>query len=219
MLNDSPSSETVLFSITAMLFSIVAISSAYMRLSKTTISNDSKLEELNISRGVISIALLAEESSSIRLGMPPITTISFFTGTRLDLQKEFLVRRLVDIVKLNPWLGGRLVKVNHRLHLNYNQPCSNMSEESAAAAIETGPSPLLRFAKLPGISEDMKYEDLVSAVAPFAVSRTADVIGQDRALFTVTAVETSAETFAIIFSICHTIADGHTFYSLYGMLR
>lgn len=147
----------------------------------------------------ISVPLLDVEASYISL--EAISTITFFRG---DCNLQQLRGRVRKILILNPWLQGRLIRHNEKIHLLYsNEP---IYDNFFVVRQENW------------FNLEMPYNNIVSITSALVVKPGNLCVGTLEPLFKVTAVCTGEKTFALIVSLSHVIADGHTFYKLYGML-
>jgi hypothetical protein len=146
------------------------------------------------------LELLQFETSRLFLMLSSVNAINFYEGI---VPLEYLNNRMKMIVKANPWLNTRLVKVDKRIKLRY-------------APKDTGID--IKIIKNPGLYEDMKYSDIVRAVGNLLVKNGNNLLNSDEPLFRVIVlIEENANKSAIILSLSHFIADGYTFYSIYKM--
>jgi hypothetical protein len=100
-------------------------------------------------------------------------------------------------VKENPWLTGRLSKDQQGTKLSWFK-------------LPLDPYSYITKGKL-----DCSVADLSAIAAPYkhfvkAVGTGSECIGNDKPLFNVTLLELNDCVFALIVSLCHTIADGCT---------
>ena len=58
--------------------------------------------------------LLDLESTYLMQMVPGVSTITFYEGKGAE-QMKYFEDRLIEIVRLNPWLEGRIVKVGDRV--------------------------------------------------------------------------------------------------------
>ena len=130
---------------------------------------------------------------------PPISTVTFFEGS---LSRERLTERVQKVLSANPWLGGRLTGEPGKLRLA-------IPEEAAIGDH-------LFFTRNEKLRPDQPLATLDTLAEPMLVP-----IGDASLavpLFVVTAVEAASARFALVISMSHVIADGHTYYSIYGQL-
>ena len=64
----------------------------------------------------------------------------------------------------------------------------------------------------------MDYEKLTSKIQHLNIKNGNDCLNKEELLFRVSLIDTGKNTFAIILSISHILADGFTFYTIYKML-
>ena len=165
-----------------------------------------------------SVELSEPESSMVMTLVPSISSVTFYEGPA-EAAERHLRKRVGEIVALNPWLLGRLVRRGaSRVHLFFDP-----AGRSTNAVFSTATSSL-------ALSPTLPYESLVSAFQPYCVPAGKACIdapeGQAPLLLRVTLVREAEATrdslqqerFAVCVSLCHVVADGHTFYALYGML-
>lgn len=141
-------------------------------------------------------------------------TVTYYDGDALRTSWS-LKERVKEIVKANPWLGGRLVKENGGVVVKYSD--DNPHPECFA-----------RVKACPELWSGNTYEEKINnnkntaeALLGMPGVCVAQVGSSDCPLFKVALVtETEACTskFAIVYFAHHWIADGHTFYTLYKML-
>ena len=164
------------------------------------------------------LALLPQEKTR-HLKTPSISTVTFYEG---KFPIDQLRNRLREIVTANPYLLGKLVRVTpadvkastpeHNLcegvTLIYPRECKNICE-----------SDYFRVVTDVDIQASTPYEDLVRRVKPFNVPLGKNAIDRDVPLYQVTLFEIEKDKrYCMMVSLCHTIADGFTFYKLYAML-
>ncbi|CAK4628202.1 hypothetical protein LEN26_011837 [Aphanomyces euteiches] len=72
--------------------------------------------------------------------------------------------------------------------------------------------------ELPQLSPDLSYDALVSMCAPLEVQSGLSVLNTDLPLIRILWIKISDTCGALFFSLSHGLADGDTYYRLYGML-
>ena len=151
------------------------------------------------------------------LGMleTPISTISFFSGNYKEIAPR-LKQRVEEILRLNPWLGGWIAKIegDHQFRLFYD-PSGETRAPGAFTMFEPGEVPLS------GASTPYSQYEVILEEADLKVKRNKEQFGRNSALWRVNVVpdmDAPGEGFALIVSMSHLVGDGHTFYKLYGML-
>jgi hypothetical protein len=150
--------------------------------------------------------LMPFESTDLILSVPAITTVTFFKRTAAENPYNFIKERVVKLVRKNPWLSGTLSRPQGRVALSYPEDESNLRVSFA-------------LHEDPCVRSDVPYSVLFQSVAKFSVETGAKCLATKSPLFKVTVIESSPSEFAVVFSISHVIADGYTFYCLYGMLN
>ena len=157
------------------------------------------------------VQLLKFESHWMMQYQWPITTVQFYRGDA-TAAATFLRQRLVEVAKLNPWIGGRLVKVKKpdgiNLHFSKESPpIDDMFEVSDEVQIHA----------------DMPYSQLAEKLAQSkgcVVPNGNGLIksGKPICKLTVLSSTQASDSFAVIFSMSHSVGDGHTYYTILNML-
>jgi hypothetical protein len=158
--------------------------------------------------GHTSVPLLDNESSHFMADIPATTAVTVFEG-QVGISTDILCDRLAAIMRANPWLAGRLQQGENGLDLVYPTVC----DESIASQY------LHRLnAKL---SHEMDFMEVAKALhdAGAYVKVGKECAGQDEPLFKLSLAEFKSKGhFALIMSLSHVIADGHTFYTIHNAL-
>lgn len=143
-------------------------------------------------------------SSDLRFLKFTVSTVTFFNGT---IPQSYLSERTKLIVRANPWLAGYLKRTKEGICLCY----SSAYNENEKTLFLTATDTLLH--------ESMDYEELCRRLGGSLVKAGRSCLGRRKEpLFLVSAIAISSSKFAVVVSISHTIADGHTFYRLQAML-
>lgn len=156
--------------------------------------------------------LLALESGLVMRLLQAITTVTFFSGD-VAAAETYLRCRTRDIIALNPWLLGRLVRgwSGGRLQLIYPE---KLVEDSHTQFLQTHDEP--------GLTHSLPYEQYWPRLSRYCVREGYKCVGQPAAsapLFRITLLRTGhASSFALVVSLSHVIGGGQDFYSLYRML-
>jgi len=149
---------------------------------------------------------------------PSISTLTFFRGDAARAS-AFLRARLGEVLQANPWLTGALAKRSGQLELCYPL-------EPAAGQLERLFNPTQRAGKpgkVPVVDSTMSYMALCEAVGGSAaeILKGSSCINKPEPLLALTEVPDNkrpSDTFAVVFSVSHVIADGFTYYKLLAML-
>jgi hypothetical protein len=150
--------------------------------------------------------LLHEFETSWLMAMTPsISSVTFYAGTP---PLSYLQQRLTDIISSNPWLSGTLKKVSS----TSPQLLQYLATPSGAITSHFQTVNNSKF------SHNLSYEKIVGNSLPYLVPEGSQCLNSSKKLFLMTVVIINDHHYAIIFSLSHVIADGHTFYSLYRML-
>jgi len=157
------------------------------------------------------IALLDFESSGLLASLESITTATFFTGD-LALAVSLVRTRLELLLKANPWAAGRVVTDQKGGGLHLVHP-SAPTEQIMEAILQVSPSDL-------NIHAGMPYEEIMRRVSESTaqLKRGHEYINKPDPVLRVTLTSDASGGFALIVSLSHTVADGHTYYSLLSML-
>jgi hypothetical protein len=146
------------------------------------------------------VNLLRFERAQLRA--PTNTWVTFYEGTA---PLDYIKGRVADICKENPWLQGKLSSHRGRLALRYQKRSSD-------------PARSVRMVRIPEMSCDMSCARLAAVLRDSVIERGSLCVNTDAELFRVTVVDISDSHFALVMSMSHVYADGHTFYEIYKML-
>lgn len=171
-----------------------------------------KLELKEIPAGYESVDLFEYESSkqmALELG---VTTITFLKTSNQKQAIAALKSRLFQILKANPWLVGRLIKIKNqkRLKLIYSP---EITKEHLTEIFHENESI--------AISEKTPYPELYKKIINNKVARIPmglNLINKDRPSLSLTVSRTNDNNFALIYSLGHIISDGETYYNVLNML-
>jgi len=159
------------------------------------------------------VPLTAFESSAQLTSSTSVGTVTYYDGDAYAA-KAFLKARVAAIVEANPWLGGLLRRKDGRGKLVFEP---------------SNPHPLcFKEGTVPGLWANSRHIDRLQAchsdLSPFVVQKgymlyasTASPLFQV-SLLTATPLVRLPTSFAVVVTVTHIIADGHTFYTLYRML-
>jgi hypothetical protein len=136
---------------------------------------------------------------------PSISSITFYAGVP---PISYLQQRLIDIITINPWLSGTLKKISSISPqiLQYDPKPSNIIHSH------------LQIINNSKFCQNFCYENLIKNTLPYLIPEGSQCLNSSKKLLLMTIVIIDCERYAIIFSLSHVIADGHTFYSIYKML-
>eukprot|EP00179_Madagascaria_erythrocladioides_P006237 CAMPEP_0198323404 /NCGR_PEP_ID=MMETSP1450-20131203/11656_1 /TAXON_ID=753684 ORGANISM="Madagascaria erythrocladiodes, Strain CCMP3234" /NCGR_SAMPLE_ID=MMETSP1450 /ASSEMBLY_ACC=CAM_ASM_001115 /LENGTH=398 /DNA_ID=CAMNT_0044027101 /DNA_START=133 /DNA_END=1329 /DNA_ORIENTATION=+ len=151
------------------------------------------------------LTLTETEESLVFRYLECVGTLTTYQGRP---PSDFLRQRVRDIVKLNPWLAGRLV-AKKKLVLTYSDqpgPDDRIFTVAEDACLDVGAS----------------FEQANAAVSSYLVKRGNYCVGTDEPLFKVVLIPnipgSPTQQFGIVVSMNHIIGDGHTYYRIFGML-
>lgn len=173
---------------------------------------------------IVSTKLLSVESTAVMLTIPSISTITFYqaeSATDIAEVVEYLKSRMTEMVEKNPWLEGWIIKhpLKDQVYLQHHKFSGKLKQST------------FRCIEMDSIDERMEYALMASKIGHLTVKDGNTVLSANRrkqnhnqdnideSLFRVTLIKNPHNNkFAILFSVSHIIADGHTFYTLYEML-
>lgn len=175
--------------------SIVGTIALYSYFSRTEVDSN-KFETIEL--------LMGERDGLIHA--PSVNTITFYHG-KLDV--DMVKEKTIQIIRSNMWLCSRLVTSKSRgLVAIYPKEIPDDLSQG-----------YFSFVKDSSISANDDYEKLSSLAEKYTIKKGSSCIDKDERLFSVTVLEIIPnQSYALIVSLSHTIGDGFTFYSLYGML-
>jgi hypothetical protein len=176
------------------------------------LTNNSTIKQNNSEGLQKSIQLLEIESSKAVTSDSGITTVSFFTTTDFSEVKKQLKHNIIQVLKANPWLVGRLIKIKDQplLQLQYTD---NISE----AQVDEIFNDELQIA----IKLEMPFPEICKQIIKnksAMISSGLSLINKDKSLIRLSVSHISDNQYALIYSLSHTIADGSTFYRTQNML-
>lgn len=151
-----------------------------------------------------------------------ISTLTFYDGVP---PLAYLQDKLNEIVRLNPWLDGRVVRVADsagKKVVKVRYPKVSAKYDSAVLTSTSG----IGGAKLTVISseqitltaEDYRRHTYFSAFQKYCIKKGTVSLDKDEPVFQVVVLKITEGKFALFCSLSHLLADGHTYYKLYGML-
>lgn len=165
--------------------------------------------------------LFRREISDSFMDADSISTVTAYDG---PAPIEFIRDRVFEVLNLNPWLNGRLVRTKGTVVLRYVTPVPVVSECFRVVKNTDRPSSghsgkLSARGRRKTISDVYNVPDV--ECEQYLVKKGKDCVGKEEALFRVTILNSSANSrggFSLVVSMSHIIGDGHTFYSIYKML-
>ena len=171
----------------------------------------------------VDVPLLKDEASSMGLMMAPgIATITFYKGD-VRAAEPAMQAQLAKVVAANPWLAGKLVKskahgvvIRHpvepseadlgRLFFASSSPAGGAADKKKAFKLAPG-TPYMK------LCADLYKSSVI-------VGSGAAIVGKEKYVSSLTLAESSeAGSFALVFSLSHSVGDGRTYYEVLSMLR
>lgn len=138
-------------------------------------------------------------------GNPAVSTTTFFRGTA---PVKALQKRIEAVIKANPWLAGE-----------YRKDPETGDFPSLWVPQDFDASHYFEIINDADVKFGISYSKLEKRLKPLLVNRGKP--GRAKApapLFKVIVIQGRDDNFSITVSLCHTLADGHTFYNIYSML-
>ena len=167
--------------------------------------------------GATVLELLPGETSSVMMGMAPaIATCTFLVGDHREAA-ERLRARVREILLLNPWLGGRLdqVRGERRPVLVYGSAPAHDDPALGGVFVHAVPGKVK-------LSDATPYREVEPALRSMLVKTGSACLGRaDEPIFRVAVIPDAASPgarWALVVSLSHVVADGHTFYQVHNML-
>jgi len=148
---------------------------------------------------------LLPHESAMFIYLPSVSSITFFTGV---IDESRLYKKILDIMKCNPWLGGRLVRENSSTYLQYTR-----SDEFTAIDPD-----IFSIAQHNDLHEKLSFNEIQKIARLYTVKAGTACINKDEALFKVTLIKTGLSSCALVVSLSHVVGDGNNMYTIYRML-
>jgi len=158
-------------------------------------------------QGQVRQELLEFENKLYLMDVPPVTTLTWFRG---DYRKagKLLEERLQKILEASPWLGGHVGLSRGKLCLVYNRNSNKfLLAKDFTVVLDSTSSTISRRTPVDQMMAKCRHLLLKNGV--------------DQPLINVTLLpckDSSDTHFALIVSVSHFVADGHTYYSLLSQL-
>lgn len=164
--------------------------------------------------GKTAVELLPLEQT-LSLLEAPICTISFFEGQQNP--SDYLRERVAAIVRLNPWLGGRILPDGKQqsIKLYFDETLSSNSDDDVLAL---APGIFHCFEEGEIVLDGVEMSDYDRIISSAKVKSNKDLVGKNEPLFKVAVIPTAPQKFAVVVSMSHVGGDAHTFYRIYNML-
>lgn len=149
-----------------------------------------------------------------------ISTLTFYDG---PAPVAFLQQKLNEIVTLNPWLDGRLVKSKEKdakVRVRYPKVPTQHDPNIVTAMSGIGGAKLTLFTPEHVLltEDDYKKHNYYDAFRKYCVKKANLSVNKNEPMFQVVVLKISEVKFGLFVSMSHVFADGHTYYKIYGML-
>jgi len=186
-------------------------------MSKAVNDDNKKEDELDKCKSdpsVIVEELLPLDDLFVTRAIPPVATVSWFEGNYVDAIKT-LDTRLQAILKVNPWLAGKLVcsrKGRHNVVYSDTNPQYQYSVKD-----------IFLVYKDSEVRSDMTVDEMSVEVqkakpVPMVLSPGQDLQSPLIRLAVAPCEKEPNTKFALFLSLLHSVGDGHTFYQVLNML-
>lgn len=176
------------------------------------------------------IKLLTSETNRL-VNVSTISTITIYNSINNGLNmemisnyEEYIIKKIKNILKINPWLNGTLKKSKDTIYLEYDNfdnynilndfnniytlineiVCQN---DNITSLIEL-------FMK---DSNTYNYTNLMNHLDKYLVKPGYKCINTIEKLFKVILIKMPDNKFALVISLSHCIADGYTYYKIFNM--
>ena len=180
---------------------------------KSSIKKEAKnMASVHANEETVDTPLLKFESNWMMGYQWPITTIQYYTGDT-NAAATWLENRWKEVVTANPWVCSTLVKDKKKhgklLAMRYSKDSPDIAR---TFQVKDGLD----------LDQNMPYADLcktISDAKDICVSNGNGLIKSEMPVCKLTfAPNKEKNGFAVIFSMCHVVGDGHTYYSILNML-
>jgi hypothetical protein len=172
--------------------------------AKTGIQIDPKIKLRG--KSVLDLHSFEKEMSMMEL---PISVLSFFEGNYREAA-QLLERRVEEVLRLNPWLGGILLPMPD-VKIVYDRTGKDRPP-GIFTVYEPGSIAL---------TKDTPYGSYFHVLNAAMVCGNESLIGQNKPIWRVALIPDACEPdskFAMLVSMSHAVGDAHTFYKVYNML-
>jgi hypothetical protein len=156
---------------------------------------------------MIHIPLLEIEQSFILRSLSGINTVTFFNGD-CEIAQQELKKRLILILKANPWLAGHLSDKNRDKKLELIYPKNLNAKEITN---------VLFITKNLNVDSNTPYVALGKTFEPYVIPNAYKTKNSYQPLLRII-LSPFKNGFVLFVSLSHTIADGHTYYKILNML-
>jgi hypothetical protein len=157
------------------------------------------------------LPLLPLESSFMARHIISVSSITFFEGDLFEVQ-DSISERFKEVCRLNPWLLGTLLDRGRKypLVLEYSE---SVEEKTLGRALTFNKEGL-------ALSSTMDYETIVAKTLSCLVQNPHTIANTDALVTALTfqSLEDNPSKFAMIFSMSHSVVDGHSYYKVLNML-
>ena len=176
----------------------------------------------------VAVPLLDSESHWSTLMMRGITTLTWYSGLDCQAAGDALRPRAAELLRKNPWLAGRLARDRRTAKVVLLHP-KVIDDADVNAFLRVhgvrDPSVLAKTGGRGGdaewISRSSPYETTCAFLARSGLQlpEASKRIGTSELVARLSVVaDVSGQGFALVFSVCNAVADGHTYYTLLSML-
>ena len=170
------------------------------------------MASIHATEDTVDTPLLKFESNWMMGYQWPITTIQYYTGDP-NAASTWLENRWKEVATANPWVCSKLVQDKKKhgklLAMRYSKDSPDIAK---TFQVKDGLD----------LDQNMPYADLckkISEAEDICVSNGNGLIKSEMPVCKLTLAPNKEKNgFAVIFSMCHVVGDGHTYYSILNML-
>lgn len=179
------------------------------------------------------IKLLTSETNRL-INVSSISTITIYNciNNNLNIEmesnyEEYIIKKINNILKINPWLNGTLKKINDTIYLEYDNfdnytILNNLNDfnniytsiNETVCKNDNITSLIELFMK---DSNTYNYTNLMNHLDKYLVKPGNKCVNTTEKLFKVILIKIPDNKFALVISLSHCIADGHTYYKIFNM--
>ena len=168
------------------------------------------------------LELLDLESAASVHQEAPVTTVTFFEGATRQQAHDALKTRLRAVVQANPWLAGRVIKHPNHKRLMLAYPChKTVCTDQILDRILVPTEGLELDSKMPYAEMSATISGSNAMLPKLSASYIWSSEVNDPSLVTRAGIvrhPSDEKQFALVLSMSHVAADGHSYYSVLNQL-
>lgn len=164
------------------------------------------------------VQLTEQEENFLKMGLAPISTVTWFEGDIHEAQ-DLIKERMQRIIELNPYLTGKFQKRQGHYHIVYSKDKSDISVKSHAMTKDlSAMNDVASIISSGDLHHEMPHLETMKKSKAYILQEKKEF---SQPFWKVVLVPSSTKPtthYALFCSISHVLGDGHTYYSLYNML-